>query len=115
MPKRTVAAAATGLPELTPSRPRRRRVRPLRFDRARRQKLEALVDNVLQLLDELDGDTDLEAVNEDGGNVEDEPHDENTDDEPSLGWTATVDQTSPAWLHQPDAAWTQGVYPVLDG
>jgi hypothetical protein len=30
---------------------------------------------------------DCEAVNEDGGSILDEPHDEDTDSEPSLGWT----------------------------
>lgn len=33
---------------------------------------------------------ECEEVNEDGGNVVDEPHDDNGDDEPSLGWR-TVD------------------------
>lgn len=31
---------------------------------------------------------DAEATNEDGGDINDEPQDEDTDAEPSLGWTA---------------------------
>lgn len=39
---------------------------------------------------------ECEEENEHGGDVQDEPHDERDDDEPSLGWTSSLDQSSPA-------------------
>lgn len=50
---------------------------------ALRQRIEATIDSLLALLDRLDGDEnledghDLETVNEDGGDINDEPHDWN--------------------------------------
>jgi hypothetical protein len=50
--------------------------------------------------DEFDGrenDHDLEAVNEDGGDVNDEPHDGETDSEPSLGAPETGSGSQVHW------------------
>lgn len=70
---------------------------PARAATLLRRELGALVTRALALLDDLDGDpdledgaddedgNDLEAVNEDGGDIQDEPHDEEPDREPSLG------------------------------
>jgi len=65
---------------------------------------------------EFDGDTvadaDREAENEHGGDILDEPHDENSDEEPSFGATIEIDQRL-AW-RQP-ASWTYGVDHEAEG
>ncbi|MCC2612650.1 hypothetical protein [Neorhizobium petrolearium] len=68
-----------------------------------RRRLEAKIEELIALLDLLDGDCDLEPYladtypadedreeeNEHGGDIQDEPHDarEEGNDEPSLGWS----------------------------
>ena len=79
-----------------PALPKPRR-KPIRIGRQRRERIEAAVDGLLRLLDELDGNPD----EEDGGDLEpttgpsyaDECEIE--DPEPSLGWTATIRQEGP--------------------
>ena len=85
-----------------PALPKPRR-KPIRIGRQRRDRIEAAVDGLLRLLDEVDGDPD----DEDGGDFEpttgpsyaDEC--EMEDPEPSLGWTHGVDQSHPRWHRQP--------------
>lgn len=78
---------------------------PIRLDGATRQHLEDVIENLVALLDKLDGDPDLEPYlageywgtggddredeNEHGGDVQDEPHDQIDEgsDEPLLGWS----------------------------
>lgn len=53
-----------------------------------RKRLERSIEQVIALLDLIDGDPDDEDLNEDGGDVSDEPHDEPSqdleDDEPTV-------------------------------
>jgi len=51
----------------------------------------AEVDALILTLDQCDGEADFEAVNEDGGNITDEPHDPEAN-EPSLSWGADINQ-----------------------
>ncbi|MBZ9710549.1 hypothetical protein LB543_28020 [Mesorhizobium sp. ESP7-2] len=62
--------------------------------RSIRSGLAGIAELLVAVLDDLDGDpnledgADVEGVNEDGGDILDEPHDgRDGDDEPSLGWT----------------------------
>jgi hypothetical protein len=101
------------------------RKKPFRMNRERRARIEAAVDGLLHLLDELDGDPDLErGDNEDACTVEDyrpwpgQLDPDSGDGEPWLGWTATVDQTLKSWRGDPhdyDRAWSQGRMYTTDG
>ncbi|RWX74428.1 hypothetical protein EPK99_24915 [Neorhizobium lilium] len=53
-----------------------------------RERLEAKIEELIGLLDLLDGDPDIEEENEHGGNILDVPHDaiDEGNDEPTLGW-----------------------------
>ena len=53
-----------------------------------RQRIEAKIDELIEMLDLLDGDPDLEEENEHGGDILDVPHDDldQGDSEPNLGW-----------------------------
>lgn len=58
-----------------------------------RTEVEDLIGGLIDLLDAMDGDTDLEVENEHGGDVQDEPHDAEEDmgaeeDEGSFGLLA---------------------------
>lgn len=58
-----------------------------------RTEVEDLIGSLIDLLDAMDGDTDLEVENEHGGDIQDEPHDPEEDmgaeeDEGSLGLVA---------------------------
>lgn len=44
-----------------------------------RQTLEEAIERLLRILDAMDGDPDLELEDEHGGDIVDEPHDEETD------------------------------------
>lgn len=71
-----------------------------------RRRLEAKIEELIELLDLLDGDCDLEPYladtypadadreeeNEHGGDIQDEPHDDlyEGNDEPSLGWSNPI-------------------------
>ena len=107
-----------------PPRPRRK---PLRINRQRRERMEEIVDGLLRLLDEVDGDSDEEpsttadawpgipsgALDECEDNHDAEPDE---DGEPCLGWTATTNQTSFGWRGEPHAnLWAWGIMPVADG
>jgi hypothetical protein len=101
------------------------RKKPFRMSRERRVRIEAAVDGLLHLLDELDGDPDREpGDNEDACRFEDyEPSPEErdadcSDGEPWLGWTATPNQTSRSWKGEPHASsslWARGMIYVQDG
>ena len=54
----------------------------------RRAELEGRIQELIELLDLLDGDPDIEDENEHGGDIQDEPHDDvdQGDAEPTLGW-----------------------------
>jgi hypothetical protein len=92
------------------ARPRRRRPpSDLRLTRARRERMEALISDMLQILDELDGDADDEPSLGGGFSQNGLPYDaEGEDDsgiadqdglseqlrgESSLGWTKDINQT----------------------
>jgi len=80
-------------------RPARRK--PLRMTRERRDRIEAAVDALIRILDELEGDPDLEPSisldlrngvvdgeeGDDNGIGDQSGADEQLDGEPSLGWT----------------------------
>jgi hypothetical protein len=51
-----------------------------------RRRLEAKIEELISLLDLVDGDPDLEDENEHGGDIQDEPHDDEGEIEDSLGW-----------------------------
>ena len=81
---------------------------------AQRKRLEAKIEELISLLDLVDGDPDIEEENEHGGDVQDAPHDEDVDCEPELGWTEHVDQERARMTHfawwatdgEPDLGWT---------
>ena len=63
-----------------------RKSRKIRIRRDQRQRMETAIEHLIAACDALDGDdADLEEDDYGGGNVEDEPHDSDFDDEPSLG------------------------------
>ncbi|MBA8843974.1 hypothetical protein FHW02_002026 [Ochrobactrum sp. RH1CCR137] len=69
----------------------------LAVKRFHRMMLESWIEDMIRLLDQMDGDPDLEDdeiedENEHGGDVQDEPHDPSADDEYSLGWPEQVTQ-----------------------
>ncbi len=78
----TVDKVATG----TKRKPGRKR-RETAAGRRRRAEVEAHIEALIQLLDDLDGDCDLE----DGADIENDGYDEregdSSDDEPEIGWT----------------------------
>lgn len=72
-------------------------MRPSAIKRFHRLMLESWIEDMIRLLDQMDGDPDLEDdeiedENEHGGDVQDEPHDPSDDDEHSLGWPEQVTQ-----------------------
>jgi hypothetical protein len=64
------------------------------LDAPDRSRIEALVEGLIGYLDSLDTDPDLEEDDFGGGDVNDEPHDEEPDREPSLGWANDTEQVS---------------------
>lgn len=109
----TTAAPAPHLNGATyhPNRQLRRK-KPLRMSRQRYERMEAIVDTLIRLLDEVDGEPDEEpslggsipgyAVDgepyfADCGTLYDECED-NHDEEPSLGWGSRTMQGGPHWL-----------------
>ena len=88
------------------------RKKPFRVSRERRERIEAAVDGLLQLLDAIDADPDLEpsmsALTELGvpsgawDECEDNHDAEHEDGEPSLGWTATNKQLGWPWYGDTD-------------
>ena len=75
---------------------------------AQRRRIEAIIEDLVKLLDFIDGDPDLEDdetedENEHAGDVLDEPHDDACEAEPWLGWTEDrLDQTFP-YCHRDEA------------
>ena len=72
-----------------------------------RTKAESIVEALIEALDASDPDPDLEATNEDGGDIVDEPHDEELEDdscdlEPSLG---SINSYSSGWSQD---GWAHG-------
>ena len=74
-------------------------MRPSAIKRFHRLMLESWIEDMIRLLDQMDGDPDLEDdeledENEHGGEVTDEPHDhsDSGDDELTLGWPEQVTQ-----------------------
>ncbi|MCA0257147.1 MAG: hypothetical protein LCH47_11195 [Proteobacteria bacterium] len=66
-----------------------------------RREIEATVERLIAILDVFDGDEnceddaydDREDEDEHGGDILDEPHDDQDEGEPWLGWTEVVNQT----------------------
>lgn len=88
--------------------------RPLPSDflpltRARRERIERTVDALIAILDADSGDEnlecylagmpedDLEGEDEHGGDILDESHDAEPDEEPRLGWPEECSQGADAW------------------
>jgi len=74
-------------------------MRPSAIKRFHRLMLESWIEDMIRLLDQMDGDPDLEDdeledENEHGGEVTDEPHDhsDSGDDELTLGWPEQITQ-----------------------
>lgn len=80
---------------------------------ALRQKLEAGVEFLVSLLDEIDGDRDLE----DDEREDDDCEDDRSDEEPSLGWTvafawgvhADTDLEQDGSDSEPSLGWVEGI------
>jgi hypothetical protein len=85
------------------------------LDRQQRAEIECQIEHLIELLDSMDGDENLEPSlagfddrhmddreeeNEHGGDIQDEPHDDDFDLEHSLGWSNPMGLR----VHVPDEA-----------
>jgi hypothetical protein len=88
---RANAEHTTSAPHLNGARPPKSRRKPLRINRQRIQRMEAIVEGLLRLLDEVEGDVDTEdngdAEPEESGYGDEDGMSVEQDGEPSLGWT----------------------------
>jgi hypothetical protein len=68
---------------------------------------------MIATLDQIDGDPDLEPTNGDVNKhdldeIEGDHHGDDPDREPSLGWTATFNQSARAWQGHPQRGGRRG-------
>jgi hypothetical protein len=118
----TESAISTPTParQLNGARPPKSRRKPLRINRQRIARMEAIVEGLLRLLDEVDGDPDEEPEESGYGDLAgmiveevgepslgwtldgDISHGSFDEEEPSLGWTLGIKQEGPSWRGDTD-------------